>query len=85
MRAYGFGRSIVECPSSGLCRACDAVSGRQTYSRPGAEPRSELTALDESGFHFVTTCVAQLEGRGLEEQGLYRVVGVSSKVGLCLL
>ena len=52
----------------------------QTYSKFGPDQRSEVTALDDNGFHFVTTCIAQLEGRGLEEQGLYRVVGVSSKV-----
>ena len=38
------------------------------------------TFLDESGFNFVTRCFQTLENRGLEDQGLYRVVGVSSKV-----
>lgn len=41
----------------------------------------EERPLDEVGFQFVARCVETLEARGLEEQGLYRVVGVSSKVG----
>jgi hypothetical protein len=42
--------------------------------------RGEETSLDESGFSFVEDCISELENRGLEEQGLYRLVGVSSKV-----
>jgi len=38
------------------------------------------TFLDESGFNFVTKCFQTLENRGFEDQGLYRVVGVASKV-----
>ncbi|XP_037303565.1 rho GTPase-activating protein 26 isoform X2 [Manduca sexta] len=37
-------------------------------------------ALDESGFAFVKKIIAVIESRGLEEQGLYRVAGVASKV-----
>ncbi|XP_037087857.1 rho GTPase-activating protein 26-like, partial [Pollicipes pollicipes] len=59
----------------------DAMDGKEpTYSNYGIDQRTEETALEDSGFHFITTCIAQLEGRGLEEQGLYRVVGVNSKV-----
>ena len=38
------------------------------------------TFLDEGGFLFIQRCFQTLENRGLEDQGLYRVVGVSSKV-----
>ncbi|CAN7936920.1 unnamed protein product [Ixodes hexagonus] len=36
--------------------------------------------LDENGFAFVKSCIDAIEARGLEDQGLYRIVGVSSKV-----
>ena len=48
---------------------------------PGGKlSNANQTFLDESGFNFMTSCVAALEGRGLEDQGMYRVVGVASKV-----
>lgn len=36
--------------------------------------------LDESGIQFLKKCIEVLENRGLEDQGIYRVVGVASKV-----
>ncbi|XP_061717504.1 LOW QUALITY PROTEIN: uncharacterized protein LOC133525231 [Cydia pomonella] len=36
--------------------------------------------LDDAGFAFVRRLIQVLEERGLEEQGLYRVAGVASKV-----
>ena len=36
--------------------------------------------LDESGIDFVKKCIQIIERRGLNEQGLYRVVGMQSKV-----
>lgn len=36
--------------------------------------------LDELGFHFVRQCIEVIESRGLDDEGLYRLVGVSSKV-----
>jgi len=48
---------------------------------PGGKPsNANQTFLDESGFNFVQDCIGALENRGLEDQGLYRVVGVASKV-----
>ena len=48
---------------------------------PGGKPsNANQTFLDESGFSFVQDCLAGLENRGLEDQGMYRVVGVGSKV-----
>ncbi|XP_008186455.1 rho GTPase-activating protein 26 isoform X1 [Acyrthosiphon pisum] len=36
--------------------------------------------LDDAGFNFVNKCIQTVELRGLDEQGLYRVGGVSSKI-----
>ncbi|XP_050434753.1 rho GTPase-activating protein 26 [Adelges cooleyi] len=36
--------------------------------------------LDDAGFNFVNKCIQAVESRGLDEQGLYRVGGVSSKI-----
>jgi len=55
-----------------------------TYAMPGKIPKPEERQLDETGFNFVRRCIEVLESRGLEEQGLYRVVGVSSKVSKLL-
>jgi len=51
-----------------------------TYAQPGKPSKHEETCLDEVGFHFIRTCIGEIENRGLEDQGLYRLVGVSSKV-----
>lgn len=37
-------------------------------------------SLDEIGFNFIKRCISAIENRGLDDQGLYRVVGVNSKV-----
>ncbi|XP_077254698.1 GTPase regulator associated with FAK isoform X2 [Temnothorax americanus] len=64
----------------------DAMDGKEpTFSpRIGSSARPEDLTLAESGFTFVSKCIAALEDRGLEEQGLYRVVGVASKVSKLL-
>lgn len=56
----------------------------QTYALPGNIPKTEERQLDETGMNFVKKCIEVLEARGLEEQGLYRVVGVNSKVNKLL-
>ncbi|XP_076179408.1 GTPase regulator associated with FAK isoform X4 [Ptiloglossa arizonensis] len=63
----------------------DAMDGKEpNYPIVGVSTKSEETVLDETGFMFVSKCIAALEERGLEEQGLYRVVGVASKVNKLL-
>ncbi|XP_023728012.1 rho GTPase-activating protein 26 isoform X3 [Cryptotermes secundus] len=63
----------------------DAMDGKEpTYAMPGKIPKTEERNLDETGFNFVKRCIEVLENRGLEEQGLYRVGGVSSKVSKLL-
>ncbi|XP_063384378.1 rho GTPase-activating protein 26 [Cydia fagiglandana] len=46
----------------------------------GAGEAGAQAQLDDAGFAFVRRLVAVLEERGLEDQGLYRVAGVASKV-----
>ncbi|XP_048243771.1 rho GTPase-activating protein 26-like isoform X4 [Haliotis rufescens] len=56
-----------------------AMDGKEpVYHAPKA--RNEEAFLDDVGFTFVKRCLASVEKRGLQEQGLYRVVGVNSKV-----
>ncbi|XP_073999296.1 GTPase regulator associated with FAK [Rhodnius prolixus] len=65
----------------------DIMDGKEpTYSipQPMKPAKTEEWQLDEVGMHFVNKCIEVLESRGLEEQGLYRVVGVSSKVAKLL-
>ncbi|XP_076767139.1 GTPase regulator associated with FAK isoform X3 [Xylocopa sonorina] len=63
----------------------DAMDGKEpNFPVVGVSTKSEETVLDETGFMFVSKCIATLEERGLEEQGLYRVVGVASKVNKLL-
>ncbi|XP_065205756.1 rho GTPase-activating protein 26 isoform X2 [Planococcus citri] len=65
----------------------DAMDGKEpTYGVPVVNkmPKPEERYLDEVGFAFVNKCIEVLESRGLDEQGLYRVVGVSSKVSKLL-
>ncbi|XP_045123284.1 rho GTPase-activating protein 26-like isoform X17 [Portunus trituberculatus] len=60
----------------------DAMDGKEPmYAHPtGAPGAQEETSLDEAGQNFTSRAIAMLESRGLEDQGLYRLVGVSSKV-----
>lgn len=46
----------------------------------GQSTTSDEYYLDEIGFDFVKACIEILEERGLEEEGLYRVGGVSTKI-----
>lgn len=59
----------------------NAMDGREpTTAPPGRAARQEGCLLDETGFAFVRGCIEAIEARGLEDQGLYRIVGVNSKV-----
>ena len=64
----------------------DAMDGKEPMYVHAPKPsNAHQTFLDEGGFHFIQRCFQTLENRGLEDQGLYRVVGVSSKVNTELL
>ncbi|XP_068221511.1 rho GTPase-activating protein 26 isoform X4 [Palaemon carinicauda] len=60
----------------------DAMDGKEPmYAHPSGPPGSqEETCLDDVGLSFLSKAIAMLESRGLEDQGLYRLVGVGSKV-----
>lgn len=65
----------------------EAMDGQDTVHVSGAPSSSHDTqgkgedcALDDLGFAFVRKCIDFIEDRGLEDQGLYRVVGVASRV-----
>lgn len=57
----------------------DVMDGKEpVYSLPKAN--TDDSSLDDVGFNFIKRCICAIEERGLEDQGLYRVVGVNSKV-----
>lgn len=59
----------------------NAMDGKEpTYLVPGALKTNDEYALDEVGFAFARKCVEVLEYRGLEEEGLYRIGGVNTKI-----
>uniref|UniRef100_A0A8C3JZE2 Rho GTPase-activating protein 26 n=1 Tax=Calidris pygmaea TaxID=425635 RepID=A0A8C3JZE2_9CHAR len=52
----------------------EAMDGREPVSR-------NITAqLDNIGFSIIKKCIHAVETRGINEQGLYRIVGVNSRV-----
>ncbi|XP_078601934.1 rho GTPase-activating protein 26-like isoform X20 [Branchiostoma floridae x Branchiostoma japonicum] len=68
----------------------ESITGTETCPSPGCRwmvLRHDL--LNDIGFTFIKRCIQSIETRGIEEQGLYRVVGVNSKVKklteLCLV
>ncbi|XP_040274460.1 rho GTPase-activating protein 10 isoform X1 [Bufo bufo] len=61
----------------------EVLGGKESrfLSLSRATTRSETGAqLDQHGFAVVKNCINAVESRGINDQGLYRVVGVSSKV-----
>lgn len=58
------------------------TSGSISGGSPSSEPTktSEECSLDDLGFAFVSKCIEWMEERGLEDQGLYRIGGVASRV-----
>ena len=76
------GRSPCKLQTSVICEKYALLRLFFRYAHtPGGKPsNANQTFLDESGFSFVQDCLAGLENRGLEDQGMYRVVGVGSKV-----
>ena len=60
----------------------DAMDGKDPIqiSKMVPNAKQEEYFLDDLGFAFVRKCISVIESRGLEDQGLYRVGGVNSKV-----
>lgn len=65
----------------------DAMDGKEpVYLTPGKSssvPEDEYS-INDVGFAFVKKCIECLETRGLEEEGLYRVSGVGTKINKLL-
>ncbi|XP_067848310.1 rho GTPase-activating protein 10 isoform X1 [Heptranchias perlo] len=63
-------------------RWMEALDGKEpVYLITRSNSKREGNAqLDVMGFNIIKKCIHALETRGLNDQGLYRVVGVSSKV-----
>uniref|UniRef100_A0A6G1RYT1 Rho GTPase-activating protein 10 n=1 Tax=Hypotaenidia okinawae TaxID=2861861 RepID=A0A6G1RYT1_9GRUI len=61
----------------------EALDGKEALfinlNRASAK-REGSAQLDKIGFTVIKKCISAVETRGINEQGLYRVVGVSSKV-----
>ncbi|XP_063784199.1 rho GTPase-activating protein 26 isoform X2 [Pseudophryne corroboree] len=59
----------------------EAMDGREPVYNSNKDSQSEGTAqLDSIGFSIIRKCIQAVETRGINEQGLYRIVGVSSRV-----
>uniref|UniRef100_A0A8C4QGT6 Rho GTPase activating protein 26 n=1 Tax=Eptatretus burgeri TaxID=7764 RepID=A0A8C4QGT6_EPTBU len=59
----------------------EVMDGKEpVYTLPQLSSSCEQTELNDLGFSFITKCIEAVEARGLATQGLYRIVGVSSKV-----
>ncbi|KAK1174906.1 rho GTPase-activating protein 10-like isoform X1 [Acipenser oxyrinchus oxyrinchus] len=60
-----------------------AMGGKEPVCKLGSSysKREGIEAhLDEVGFSLLKNCISAVESRGITDQGLYRVVGVSSRV-----
>lgn len=62
----------------------DAMDGKEPAHLTLSTKYNEDSTLDEVGFSFVRKCIEVLEKRGLEEEGLYRIGGVSTKIAKLL-
>lgn len=61
------------------------ISIVQTYLAPGKSKTNEEYLLDDVGFAFARKCIEVMEVRGLEEEGLYRIGGVNTKITKLLM
>lgn len=51
---------------------------------PQTPQQQQECHLDELGYYFVKKCIEIIESRGLDDQGLYRIGGVNSRVARLL-
>ncbi|XP_063059258.1 rho GTPase-activating protein 26-like [Engraulis encrasicolus] len=59
----------------------EAMDGREPVYNMNKDSQNEaLAQLDVTGFNIVKKFIYAVETRGIEEQGLYRIVGVNSRV-----
>uniref|UniRef100_A0A670XZ61 Rho GTPase-activating protein 26 n=1 Tax=Pseudonaja textilis TaxID=8673 RepID=A0A670XZ61_PSETE len=59
----------------------EAMDGREPVYNSNKDSQNEgMAQLDNMGFSIVKKCIHAVESRGINEQGLYRIVGVNSRV-----
>ncbi|KAM6475186.1 rho GTPase-activating protein 26 isoform 4-T4 [Liasis olivaceus] len=59
----------------------EAMDGREPVYNSNKDNQNEgMAQLDNMGFSIVKKCIHAVESRGISEQGLYRIVGVNSRV-----
>ncbi|XP_039207371.1 rho GTPase-activating protein 26 isoform X2 [Crotalus tigris] len=59
----------------------EAMDGREPVYNSNKDNQNEgMAQLDNMGFSIVKKCIHAVESRGINEQGLYRIVGVNSRV-----
>ncbi|XP_012861069.1 rho GTPase-activating protein 26 [Echinops telfairi] len=59
----------------------EAMDGREPVYNSNKDSQSEgMAQLDSIGFNIIKKCIHAVETRGINEQGLYRIVGVNSRV-----
>ncbi|NWU93724.1 RHG10 protein, partial [Upupa epops] len=58
----------------------EALDGKEAVSVILKDTNLFCAQLDKTGFTVIKKCISAVETRGINDQGLYRVVGVSSKV-----
>ncbi|XP_006873331.1 PREDICTED: rho GTPase-activating protein 26 [Chrysochloris asiatica] len=59
----------------------EAMDGREPVYNSNKDSQSEgMAQLDNIGFNIIRKCIHAVETRGINEQGLYRIVGVNSRV-----
>uniref|UniRef100_A0A3B3QSG2 Rho GTPase activating protein 26 n=1 Tax=Paramormyrops kingsleyae TaxID=1676925 RepID=A0A3B3QSG2_9TELE len=58
----------------------EAMDGREPVSLRDSGLTFSVAQLDSIGFNVIRKFIHAVETRGIEEQGLYRIVGVSSRV-----
>ncbi|GAA6068132.1 rho GTPase-activating protein 26, partial [Tachysurus ichikawai] len=59
----------------------EAMDGREpVYNRNRDSQNEAMAQLDVIGFNIIKKFIYAIETRGIDEQGLYRIVGVSSRV-----
>ncbi|XP_023231800.1 rho GTPase-activating protein 26-like [Centruroides sculpturatus] len=59
----------------------DVANGKETLANHSSKGTyQEKYEIDDIGFSFVKKCIEVIESQGLEDEGLYRLVGVNSKV-----
>ena len=74
---------VVQAPDDNELRLwLDAMEGKEPIEHAinNIAAAQGTYAISNEGYRFIQQCIAAVESRGLTENGLYRVVGLTSKV-----